>query len=260
LQQDAATEASKPFARMAETLLRSYVKRRPDQEPMLAAYLGRQGRIRESLDLAAQSWKSGTPEGLATIAAAIVHNGAASEAEYAALDQILQAAVKQFKRPLLLLQVQADSCLMRQRYPAAEEIYREILARDADNAAVLNSLSLLLAFEGKRLDESLRLIDRAIDIAGPVPDLLDSRATVYIAREEPEPALADLQDAIADEAVTGAATPLRYFHQARAYLLAGRKVEAVEAMRAAEKQSLQRSMLDPPERPLYDKLRAELES
>jgi hypothetical protein len=34
--------------------------------------------------------------------------------------------------------------------------------------------------------------------------------------------------------------------------------EAVEAMRAAEKQNLQRSMLDPPERPLYDKLRAEL--
>jgi tetratricopeptide (TPR) repeat protein len=149
----------------------------------------------------------------------------------------------------------ADSSLRQQRYPAAEAIYREILKRDPRNVTALNNLGVMLAFEGKRLQEAMQLISRAVDIAGPVPDVLDSRATVYIAMEQPEQALADLDAAIADEA-----TALRLFRRARAYLLAGRKTEAAEAWQAAEQKNLKRSLLDPPERPFYDKLRADLQT
>jgi tetratricopeptide (TPR) repeat protein len=248
-------EAAKPFLKQAEDLLRSYVQLQPDQESLLAGFLARQGRTREALDLVAQTWKTGNLEGLATVAVAVIHSGSASDAELARLDQILQAALAQFNRPLLLLAALADSSLRQQRYPAAEAVYREILKRDPQNVTALNNLGVMLAFEGKRLKEAMQLISRAVDIAGPVPDVLDSRATVYIAMERPDLALDDLNAAIADEA-----TALRLFRQARAYLLAGRKTEAAGALQAAEQKNLKRSLLDPPERPFYDKLRADLQT
>jgi len=246
--------AAEPFARLAETLLRSYGQNNPDHEWLLASFLARQGRTREALDLVAQTWKTGDPEGLATVAVAVIHNGTASDAQLAELDRILQAALTQFHRPRLLLRAMADACLRQQRYPAAEAIYRELLAKDPRDVTALNDLSVMLVFEGKRLEEALQLIEQAIDVAGPVPGMLDSRATVYLAMEKPEEALADLDKAIADDA----ATALRLFRRARACLLAGKKREAVEALQAAEQKNLQRATLDPPERPLYDNLRAEL--
>ena len=50
----------------------------------------------------------------------------------------------------------------------------------------------------------------------PVAALLDSRASVHMALGEPEKALADMADALAD-----AETPVRLFHQAQAYEQAG---------------------------------------
>jgi tetratricopeptide (TPR) repeat protein len=248
-------DMAKLFTEKAETLLRAYIKERPDQESVLAVFLAHHGRAREALELISQSWKNAKPEGLAAVAAAITYQGTATEAEFAQLDRLLQDASKQFNGSLVLLLALADSALMQQNYPAADARYRAILATDPENVKALNNLSLLLAYQGKgsHLDEALEKIGRAIRIAGPSSDLLDAEATVYLAMEQPEKALEDLQVAVANEA-----TPQRLFLQARAYLLAGRKAEAVEAMKAAEAKNLSRTMLDPPQRPLYDKLRTEL--
>ena len=246
-------EAAGPFLKQAEKLLRSYIEKQPDQQSLLAGFLARQGRTREALDEIAPYWKTNKTEGLAAVAMAIIHTGNAPDADLARLDKILQEALVEFKRPLLLLGALADSALRQQHYPAAEAIYREILEKDPNNVTALNNLGILLAFEGKRMEEAMKLVSRAIEVAGPVPDVLDSRATVYIALENPDKALADLDDAIADEA-----TPLRLFRRARALLLADRKDEAAAALKGAEDKNLKREMLDPPERPYYDKLRAEL--
>jgi tetratricopeptide (TPR) repeat protein len=53
------------------------------------------------------------------------------------------------------------------------------------------------------LDEALALVNRAIDAAGPLPLLLDTRAAVYLALGKLEPALADLREAVASEPSLG---------------------------------------------------------
>jgi len=96
------------------------------------------------------------------------------------------------------------------------------------------------------------LINQAIEIAGPVGAMLDSRALVYLAKKQPEAALADLEMALADEV-----TPVRLFHQARAYAMAGKRHEAAAALAAAKKKGLTRDSLDASEMPIFDNFRVE---
>jgi tetratricopeptide (TPR) repeat protein len=117
----------------------------------------------------------------------------------------------------------------------------------------MNNLGLSLARSGLNLDEALKLVNDSLAISGPMTEVLDSRALVYIARQEPEKALEDLAAAIQDD---GAAE--QYFHQAWAYSLAGNKTEASIAFAAAMKKGLDPKDLDPRECLVYDRLKVEL--
>ena len=97
------------------------------------------------------------------------------------------------------------------------------------------------------------LVNRAIDLVGPLPLLLDSRATVHLARHEAAEALQDLASIQADKV-----DPVWLFHKARALLLAGRIDEAAAAMAEARNKGLVRALVDPPERPLFDQLQQQL--
>lgn len=237
----------------AETLFRSLMEQQPGRELTLATFLARQNRIQEALIVVERYWATSSPEALASTALTIVRGGAVAE-QIAQLDTILKAALQKFNQPVSLLIAAADSSAMQGRYEQAERFYREVIAKDSGNAVAMNNLGVIMALRGIRLDESLKLVDRAMELAGPVAAMLDSRATVYLAMEQPDKALADLELAVADEA-----TPVRLFHQARAYSMAGKKAEAVFAMEAAQKKNLKRTMLDLPERPIYDKLRDDLQ-
>ena len=84
-------------------------------------------------------------------------------------------------------------------------------------------------------------------------EVLDSRAIVYIARQEPEKALEDMALAIRDDG-----TAEQYFHQAWAYSLAGKKSEAAAAFAVARNKRLDSKKLDPREVSVYDRLNIEL--
>lgn len=87
-------------------------------------------------------------------------------------------------------------------------------------------------------------------ICGPLAEVLDSRAVVYIARQEPEKALEDLAAAVKDDG-----TAAQYFHQAWAYSLAGKNAEAAAAFKEAAKRQLERDNLDPREASVYVRLK-----
>ncbi len=113
----------------------------------------------------------------------------------------------------------------------------------------LNNLALTLALQGKKLDESLSLINKAIEIAGPLASMKDTRASVYIAQGKAEEAINDIEEAIAD-----APTPVRLFHQAQALLLGNQKYAAVSTMQRAMKAGLKKEMLQDLEFPAFEKL------
>ena len=107
------------------------------------------------------------------------------------------------------------------KYAEAEAIYRQSLAANKDNVEALNNLAWQLALRDQKSEESLALVDRAIDIAGPNPALLDTRAVVLMQLSRADKALEDILQAVSSDPDK----PVRYFHL-RAYHMTNAPVEA----------------------------------
>jgi len=249
LTKPAQKKTAERFIHEAEVLYRSYTQENAGQEWVLAAFFGRQGRIDEALDLLDRTWESANPAILSQVCSILLRDNKIGKEQLQRLDKLLRTAMKQFDRPIPLLMIMADLSSKLTRYDEAEGYYREVLAKNSGNAYAMNNLAVLLALQGLKLEESLKLIDQAIEIAGPMAPMLDSRASVYIALNDADSALTDMADALAD-----AETPVRYFHQAQAYELAGQHNAAAASMEKAMKLGLTKDMLQPLEIPAFEKL------
>jgi len=179
----------------------------------------------------------------------LLRSPAATAAQLRRVERVVQGALEKLDRPIFLLEVMAQAYASQERYGEAEAFYREVIKKNSGAYRAMNNLAVLLALQGTKLPEALGLVARAIELAGPVASILDSRATVYLALDQPRKALDDLNKAIADEA-----TPVRCFHQARAYQQNGERQRAIEAMKKAQKLGLKAPMLEPLERPAYQEL------
>ncbi|MBN2473983.1 MAG: tetratricopeptide repeat protein [Pirellulales bacterium] len=237
------------FAVEAETLYRALVRKHPGYELLWAAYLGRQGRIDEALQLLERTPADSSAYWLSQVCSIVLKSPKASEEQVKRGEKVLQAALEKHDRDAALLMVLAEVRATQEDYDEAEAAYREILAKDGSNAIALNNLAVLLALQKTKLQESVRSIERAIELAGPVAPMLDSRATVHMAMGNPDKALADLEAAILENG-----TPGRYFHQAQAYEQANQRPNAIEAMKKANDLGLTVEMLHPLELPSYRKL------
>jgi len=237
------------FLHRSEMLFRAYADQNAGQEWVLAAFLGRQQRIDEALDLLNRIWDSCNPTVLSQVSSLLLQSGQAKPEQLERLSDVLRKAEKQFNQPVPLMMAQAELSTRQAQYAKAEDLYREVLKKNSGNAAALNNLAVLLALQGIKLEESLEHINHAIELAGPVAAMLDSRASVYIAMGQPEKALADMSDALAD-----AETPVRLFHQAQAFEQAGQRNAAAAAMEKALEKGLAKEMLQPLEYAAFEKL------
>jgi cellulose synthase operon protein C len=239
------------FTRQAGMLYRAYNEQKPGQKLRLAMFLSGLGpdKINESLDLLDQGMNESTPSAFGQACDVVLQSIVADEEKWKRLDQLVEKGLKKFERPNSLLLVMADSYTRQSRYTDAETYYREVIKRNPKDAQAMNNLAFLLALQGVKLDEALKFSDQAVEILGPLGAVLDSRGCVYIAMRNPDKALKDLDESLADRE-----TPLRYFHQAQAYTLAGQQNSARTAMFKALQMGLTKDMLQPPEVPAYDKL------
>jgi tetratricopeptide (TPR) repeat protein len=254
LSQQFTKPAEKPiaerFLRQAETFYRASVDKIPTHNPELLLFLARQGRIDEATDLLDRISAKCTPPVLGHIVSSLAQSKVNKD-QSERLSRILQAAMKRSDRPVPLLMALADLCIRQSRNTQAEDIYREILQKNSDNTNAMTSLAVLLAQQGIKLDEALKLVNQAIEIVGPVGMALDARARVYLARGETKKALTDISSALAETEM-----PLWLFHQAQAYDQDGRHDEAATAMQRALHlpQGLTKEMLHPLELASFEKL------
>lgn len=245
----AQKEAAESFLHQAEMFYRAFADVNSGQDWVLIAFLGRQGRFDDALDMLDRNWDGGNPVAISQVSSILLRDGKISKEQQERLNRILQSALKKFDRPVPLLMVMADLCTKQARYADAEGFYRDILEKNSGNAYAMNNLAVLLALQGIKSDEALKLIDKAVELAGPVAAMLDSRATVYLALNEPDKALADMNNALAE-----GETQVRLFHLAQAYELAGQQSAAVDTMKKALETGLTKEMLQPLEVPAFDKL------
>jgi tetratricopeptide (TPR) repeat protein len=234
-------------------IYRVYVEANPGTEIAMVGFLVRLGRIDAALETLGKVWEQATPAQIAQSAIEFARVGALPAAQAGRAEAVLKAAMEKHKRAVPLLLVLADLYNSQARYDEAEKLYREMLANDAENAVVMNNLAVLLAMRHQRLDEALRLINRAIELTGPLAQMLDSRASVHIARGEPEKAVKDLEEAIGESP-----DPVRLFHMAQAQLALGNRTAAVKALRDANRYGLSDDKLQSPERPINEKMQKDL--
>lgn len=172
----------------------------------------------------------------------------------------LDKALREDPESIPLLLQQAELYDMQRKPNDSADIYRRLLARDdikgVQRAVVLNNLSYLLALEGKNqasLNEATAYVKEAVEILGPQPDILDTRAVVHIAEKDYSAATRDLKLSVTDNP-----TASKYFHLARAHMLANETKQAIEAWEEAIELGLTRNSIAVAEQENFDELQAKM--
>ena len=111
------------------------------------------------------------------------------------------------------------------------------------------NLAWLLARRGSDLEEASLLVNRAMKIAGPMPELLDTRGCVCLALSQNRQAVEFLTQA-ADES----ASPSTLLHLAEAQQAVGDRTAAQKTLKKAIAAGLQRGRLHPLDQDVLDRL------
>jgi tetratricopeptide (TPR) repeat protein len=218
------------------------------------ASLIRQKRYDDVLTFWSKAKNDGPPELISGAAVASLRGGQMNAEQCAPVQVWLEAALEKQPQAVGLMLHLADLHDLCGRYREAEAVYRRVLAVDADNVVALNNLAWLLAQQTGKGDEALPLITRAIDRAGTRAELLDTRASAYLALRQTDKAIADLESANADQP-----TASRYFLLAQAQRQANNTQRAADLLRRATAAGLKAEQLHPAERSAFLKLQQELE-
>lgn len=219
----------------------------------LAEFLGRQNRIEEALGLCERAWQTCPPAAVAGASLVIVRSGQAEPRQIQRVEGWLRAALAKEPKAVAILTAWAEIQDLQRQYDEAQRTYRRILEYDPRQVVALNNLAWLQALKFNAADEALELMQRAIAIAGPLPDLLDTRGSIHLAIGQADPAVQDLEQAVAE-----APAAALYFHLAQAYHLAKNRGAAAQALRRAQSAGLAPTRLHPLERRGYESLLAEL--
>jgi tetratricopeptide (TPR) repeat protein len=238
------------FLRTAELYLRQYADDHPSATMQVVEFLARQRRFDDAIDMLEQNWKAANPVTLYQACILTTEAGHGSKEITDRVIKIMTEARTQFDDHPTVLLTLADIKVGGQQYKEAEAFYREILAKNTGHTVAMNNLAVLLTVSKKNLPEALDLINKAIGITGPLAQMLDTRACVYVAMGKSEKALADMKDVLADKK-----TPDRLFHQAQALEGAGQNNAAAVAMQEALQMGLSEKSLLTPEVPTFQRLR-----
>jgi tetratricopeptide (TPR) repeat protein len=241
----------------AEQLYRRWVDgtREPRARLVLAVFLARQNRLPEAINLCEEARK--------TLPAEIVLS-ASLEALYVAELNLGQCErVARWFEELLLKSPQSGNLLiglasLRSRqgeYDEAVGLYRRALSHNANHSLAMNNLAYLLTLQQGKATEALALLDRAESIAGPLPELLDTRAVVLLTLNQADKAIDLLEDVVAVKP-SGPA----YFRLAQACLAAKQPLPALHGWRQAMALGLRAADLHPLERPGFENLRTEFKA
>ena len=205
---------------------------RPANALALAAFLARQGKITEALDLCEKYASKLPPPQLALALVSVVQTGKPTRIELDRVEKKLKSLQSGASKDFALLFAEANLMHTLQRPAQSETIYRELLQMDANNAVVLNNLAWLISEQPESLGEAQQLINKAIELAGPEGALLDTRGMIFLRASKLNEAVNDLKLAVEKEP-----TPLHWLHLAYAQHQNKNTADAATAWNLAKKLS-----------------------
>jgi len=246
----------------AEQLYREYMSHEPATGGLqLAAFLGRDGRLDDALDLIEtqikeQPLKPEKRHTILQIASEVLH-GQPGRIQPRHLERVKgwfdRLLLEDPESAPLLLQF-ADFQMTAGQEEKAEKLYRDVLSRSDTNASqkavAYNNLAFVLATEHKNLPEALDLINRAGSELGMRSDILDTRGMVYLAMERYPEAVADFSESVL---VTNPSA-VKLLHLAMAQDLSLDRPAAQKSFQRAKAAKLDTAALSKTERAFHDRL------
>jgi cellulose synthase operon protein C len=240
----------------AETMYRRAfaTSTRPADASFLIGFLSRHNRMPEALDLCEKAWDSVPPIQAAALSVTVLRNGGPPDrTQCERVEKWITRALRTHPEMPMLLDMLADLETIAGRTSSAEAHYRQSLATNGRDVWALNNLAWLLAHQEGKAEASLELVQRALDLAGPVPASLDTRALGYLATGRIDAALKDLE-----EAADVQPGPSTYFHLAQACVRDGNLVRGREALKKARRSMPGLGSIHPLELSAYNALIREL--
>src|SRR5262249_6101966 len=149
---------------------------------------------------------------------------------------------------------QADLEDLRGRFQAAQKAYEEILTVSPENYFALNNLAWLLAHDRGTADQALKLINRAIELAEPHAEFLDTKAVALFNMGRVDEAMAIWQEIVKDPTVNRGTLASVHFHLALGNYVRGLNRDMVTELDDAQEKGLDPAKLHRLERDDYEKL------
>lgn len=179
----------------AEALYREYVAKspRPTAPIQLARFLVRHDRIEEALKLCEQSWQTLPKLGVCAVVIQAARMVPSDRREIFKPWQarITEEATKPDSPDRQVMEIAlAELTTVLGEPDGAIAAFRRAVAENPKDVAALNNLAYVLARRGEDLDTAEKSINEAIAIEGAVPDLVDTRSLVYLAKGQFAEALA----------------------------------------------------------------------
>jgi tetratricopeptide (TPR) repeat protein len=227
--------------------------REPEAPLVLAGFLARHNHLAEALDLCEKVAHACASRVVAEAIVTMLSSASIDEAQSRRAEQLLEKELKKSPTDPALLFHLANVKSMQGDYDHAERLYEQSMEYDPANSGPPANLAWLVARRDRNGTKALELVSRAINIDGETPSLLDIQALAFMAMQRPDPAIKNLENAVALDQ-----SPLKLAHLSEAYLMAERKGDAVTALKRAKAAGLGLAKLNPLERKSCEQVQSEL--
>ncbi len=225
----------------ALTLMQEYARRAPDGALELARMNALYGNVDEGL----ASLRSLAPQNMddsMRIAVEVLRNRRNEDPAKldAEVERIVRSALRDDPESARRLVLEAEMLEVQEKFDESIAAYQKLLARDdvptLVRATALNNLAFILALKSRTpedLELALNSVNEAIELIGPISDILDTRALVYLKQQQYPLAAEDMK-----QAVKMNPTASKYYHLAAALLGAGDEEGAAAAWKQAQAEGI----------------------
>ncbi|MFO0820975.1 MAG: tetratricopeptide repeat protein [Pirellulales bacterium] len=216
----------------------------------LALSLSRQMRRLEALDICLEAAKTDRSPKPAMVACELLLQGRPTSDEFGKAETLIVENLERHPADVVLLASAANVRMFQGRYDESEALLDKALQTDPRNVVALNNLAMLQAERPGAATKAVETIDRAIDLAGPHPALLDTKAVALLRLGKAADALPLLEEA----AKAVVPDPRATFHLAWACLQLGQTDKARKHLDRATREGLDRQPLTESDRQMLAKL------
>jgi tetratricopeptide (TPR) repeat protein len=244
---------------LASKLYGVYVSRKPDANMEYMRYVALYGDPEMALEMLEKTFPQARDEVLQIATEMLRKRRAEFGDKYdARIDELVAASLRDDPDSVRRMLVEAEVLEVEGKYAESVAKYDAVLKRDdvprVMRAAAKNNLGFLLTLLNERTEEAEKLINEAMEVYGPVSDILDTRAIVRMSLKEYDQAVEDmsLATSLSDD-------PVKFYHYAQANLLAGNDQAALKAWEKAQDLGITKEKLPVLEQKNFDRIKSEIE-